>query len=390
MLLAAMLDAGARLETVQSAVDAVIPRTVRLAVSQVHRASLRAAAVQVELLATDQPHRTWAQIRSLLQAAPLADGVRTRALAVFAALAQAEARVHGVGVDDVGFHEVGSWDSIADVVGVCAAVHELQPEAVVVGELALGSGSVRTQHGVLPVPVPAVIELCRGWSVASGGDGELATPSGVALVTTLASDRGPLPRMILDRVGTGAGTRDRPDRPNVVRVLLGHTRAGCEGLATMALLETNIDDLDPRVWPSVIEDLLTAGAVDAWLTPAVMKKGRPGHVLGVLSDLDTARTLRRLILDRTPALGVRQSSVAREVLARVWVDVPVPEGPVPVKIGHRDGVVVHVMPEFEDVARLAAASGRPVRQVLDAAVAAAATAGLIPGAAVPLSHRPHR
>jgi uncharacterized protein (DUF111 family) len=203
-------------------------------------------------------------------------------------------------------------------------------------------------------------------------------------VTTLATERGPLPPMILDRVGTGAGTRDRPDRPNVVRVLLGRTSAGCEGLATMALLETNIDDLDPRVWPTVIENLLTAGAVDVWLTPAVMKKGCPGHVLGVLSDLDTARALRRLILDRTPALGVRQSLVAREVLARVWVDVLVPEGPVPVKIGHRDGVVV------EDVARLATASGRPVRDVLDAAAAAAATAGLIPGAAVPRSTRPHR
>lgn len=390
MLLAALLDAGADVATVQAAVEAVIPGTVRLSQAQVRRAGLRAAAVRVELVAVDQPHRSWARIRSLLQAAGLSETVRRRALAAFAALAAAEARVHGVPTDDVHFHEVGAWDCVADVVGVCAALDDLRVGEIVVGEMALGSGSVRTQHGTLPVPVPAVVELCRGWPVTAGGEGELATPSGVALVTTLATGRGPLPAMTVDDVGVGAGTRDPAGRANVVRVILGETPGNDRGLEPMMLLETNVDDLDPRVWPTVIDGLLADGAADAWLTPVVMKKGRPGQVLGVLASVDEAPRLRRAILDRTPALGVRQSPVARERLGRAWVDVPVAGQMVPVKVGHRNGVVVHATPEFEDVAALATSSGRAVRDVLDAAIAAAAAAGLTPGTPLPPEVRPDR
>jgi uncharacterized protein (TIGR00299 family) protein len=224
MLMGALLDAGVELDVVQAAVDAVIPGTVRLNLSATTRAGLRAASLQVELLVEDQPHRPWAVIRSLLEAAALTEPVRGRALAAFTALARAEARVHDVPMDDVRFHEVGSWDSIADVVGVCAAVEALGVDEIVIGRLALGSGTVRSRHGVLPVPAPAVAELVRGWAVTAGDDtesGELATPTGVTLVTTLATGRGPLPPMTVETVGYGAGTNDPPDRPNVVRVIVG-------------------------------------------------------------------------------------------------------------------------------------------------------------------------
>jgi pyridinium-3,5-bisthiocarboxylic acid mononucleotide nickel chelatase len=188
MFMAALLDAGAELDVVQAAVDAVAPGAVRLDRSEVTRAGLRASALDVRLLVEDQPHRRWSLIRDLLLAARLDARTRERALATFDALARAEARAHGVAPDDVEFHEIGSWDSIADVVGVCAALGDLAVDEVVLGELALGSGSTRGAHGLIPVPAPAVLDLCRGWAVGSGelgpgSSGELATPTGVALAT---------------------------------------------------------------------------------------------------------------------------------------------------------------------------------------------------------------
>jgi uncharacterized protein (TIGR00299 family) protein len=377
MFLAALLDAGARLSAVQAAVDAVVPGLVEFVVTDVTRAGLRAVHVDVRVVTQEpQSHRRWRDLRALLGSAELDPGVRDRALAVFGALAAAEARVHGQPADEVHFHEVGAWDSIADVVGGCAALHDLGDPRIVLGPLALGAGSVKTEHGLLPVPVPAVLELVRGWSVLAGGDGELATPTGAALATTLAESAGPLPAMTVDRTGVGAGTRDTPGRPNVVRVVLGTAAApagsaASEGaLERMTVVETTVDDLDPRVWPVVLEELLAAGAVDAWLTPVLMKKGRPGHVLTVLARPGTAGPLRRLVLDRTSALGVRQWEVEREILDRSWVSVPVSGHTVRVKVGTRDGVEVHSSVEFEDAARVAAATGRPVAEVLAAASAA--------------------
>jgi len=396
MLLAALVDAGAPLQACQDAVDAVVPGAVRLTATTVTRAGLRATAVRPELLHPDQPDRPWPLIRELLGSADLADPVRARSLAVFEALARAEGRVHGVDPEQVRFHELGSWDCLADVVGVCAALQVLGVGRLAVGDLALGSGRVSTRHGVLPVPVPAVLELARGWRVTAGGEGELTTPTGMALVTTLADAQSDLPTTTVRATGVGAGRRDPAGHPNVVRVVLGDAgatgRAGDDvpALQQLLLIETTVDDLDPRVWPTVVEDLLAAGAPDAWLTPVLMKKGRPGHVLSVLAAPDDAPALRSLILHRTSALGVRQSPVSRDVLDRAWVDVAVDGGTVAVKVGHRVGRIVHVAPEFDDVAGLARELGLPVRQVLEAACSAASAAGLAPGSALPASTRPDR
>lgn len=382
MLLGALVDAGASPDAVRAAVDAVAPGEVRFRIEEVSRAGLRATRVQVTPVRDVHPHRTWREIRGLLDSAGLPDRMRRDATAVFARLAAAEARVHGVDVEDVHFHEVGAWDSIADVVGVCAALHDLGVDAVTASPVAVGSGRVAAAHGELPVPVPAVAELALGWRVFSGGDGELATPTGMALVTALAASCTDLPAMRLTATGVGAGGRDPAGRPNVVRVLLGFP-GETPDVAQEIVLEANVDDLDPRVWPTVLAALLDGGASDAWLVPIVMKKGRPAHTLCVLAARDRMAALRAEVFRLTTTLGVREYPVHKSMLGRGWADVPVLGTRLPVKIGHRHGVIVQATPEFDPAARLAAERGLPVRAVLEAAVTAARAAGIGPGEALP-------
>ena len=392
MLLGALVDAGASLAVAQAAVDAVIPAGVRLVASEVARAGLRATKVDVETLREDHPHRSWRTIQELLRQAELDEPVRAAALAVFTRLARAEGRVHGVPAEEVHFHEVGAWDSIADVVGVCAALHELGVTRLTAGPVALGSGRARAAHGDIPVPVPAVLELATGWRVLAGGSGtgELATPTGVALVTALAAECGELPPLLLETVGVGAGTRDTPGRPNVVRVVIGRADAStavATAVATEVVLEANVDDLDPRLWPGVLSALLEAGASDAWLAPILMKKGRPAHTLHVLAPRERVAALREVVFQQTSTIGVREATVSKVALERSWVRCSVlGDEQLPVKVAHRDGVVVRATPEFEDVAALAARRGLPVGTVLTAAVAAAVARGLVPGAALPADH----
>jgi hypothetical protein len=380
MLLAALVDLGVPVGALQRAVDAVLPG-VSLTASTVRRAGLRAVHVEVAV-EDDAGSRTWADVRRLIADADLDPPVRDLALAVFERLARAEARVHGMEPDEVHFHEVGAHDAIADVVGTCAGVVALGVVRVVLSPVALGSGSVRTAHGVLPVPAPAVLELARGWEVAAAPQdaGELATPTGVALATTLASASGALPSMTVEGVGVGAGTRDVPHRPNVVRLVLGR---GGEQVVDAVVLETNVDDLDPRVWPDVLARLLEAGALDAWLTPILMKKGRPAHTLHVLARPADEGPLTDLVLTHTSTLGVRRAAVGRSVLDRGWVPVEVLGGSVRVKVGAREGRVVQATPEYEDAAELARAAGVPLAHVLRLADAAAVAAGLVPGAPWP-------
>lgn len=383
MVLAALVDAGAPLEILQAAVDAVVPETIRLTSAPVSRAGMRAAKVDVHLSAEDQPHRSWRDIQALLDRADLAAGVRDRALRVFQRLAEAEAKVHGIAAREVHFHEVGGWDSIADIVGVCAALDCLGVTSMSCSAVALGAGRVTTSHGDLPVPGPAVLEMATGWRVLSGGDGELATPTGMALLTALARQSGGLPAMSVSAVGVGAGTKDTPGRPNVVRVVLGERDGGSvqpDDLSVpMSVLETNVDDMDPRVWPTVLAELLAAGAADAWLVPIVMKKGRPAHTLAVLTAADRRAALRRLIFELTSTIGVREVAVSRVALDRFWVPLPVAGGQVRLKVAHRGGAVVHATPEFEDAAKVAEERSVPVRRVLEEAVAAAERAGFVPG-----------
>lgn len=386
MLLGALVDAGAELAAVQRSVEAVIPGAVRLTADPVLRAGQRGTKVEVEVLTDDQPERHWSDIEAMLEAADLPDAVRDRARRTFVRLAEAEAAVHGIAVADVHFHEVGALDSIADVVGVCAALHLLEVDSLSAGPVAVGSGRIRTAHGDIGVPVPAVVRLAAGWRVVAGGRGELATPTGMALVVALSERCEDLPPLLLQASGSGAGTKDDPDRANLTRVLIGELAAPAPMTPTrdtVTVLEANVDDLDPRLWPGVLTALLAAGALDAWLVPIVMKKGRPAHTLAVLARPEDADRLADLVLTQTTTLGVRRSSWERTTLQRGWFDVAVDADLVAVKVASRDGRVLSATPEFAEVAQLAAATQQPERAVLVRAAAAAVQAGLLSGAPVP-------
>jgi pyridinium-3,5-bisthiocarboxylic acid mononucleotide nickel chelatase len=375
MLLGALVDAGAPVSVMQAAVDAASPEPVRLHTEVVARSGLRATRVHVKAPASNTP-RKWVDVRTLLDHARLEPEVRGLAIAAFARLADAEATVHGTSAEEIHFHEVGALDAIADVVGTAAGLAVLGLDTVYASPVAVGSGTVQTQHGLLPVPAPAVAELLRDVPTYGGGAGvELATPTGAALLTAAVAAFGDQPPMRVQRQAVGAGGRDLADRPNVLRLLVGEPAGAA---STTVVLEANVDDLDPRLWPSVLARLLDAGASDAWLVPILMKKGRPGHLLSVLAESDVADRLRTIMFTETSTIGVRETPVVKRALSREEHVVHVDGEQVRVKTATLDGVVVNAQPEYEDVAAVAAATGRPVKQVMTAAQAAIRDAGLMP------------
>ncbi len=386
MLLGALLDAGAELETLQAAVDAVGTEPVRLEPEPAVRGGLAATWVHVHTKASPVV-RTWANLRGLLEDADLAEPVRRLALDVFARLARAEAAAHRTSPEQVHFHEVGALDAVADVVGVAAALHALGVRDAAASPVALGQGMVRAAHGLLPIPAPAVVALLSevGAPVHSGDEPyELCTPTGAALLAATVTRWGGVPAGRIVGSGTGAGSRELDSRPNVLRVLL--VEPGLDPAAdpddgteqdVQLLLESNVDDLDPRLWPVVLARLLEAGAVDAWLTPVLMKKGRPAHTLSALVPPAAARAVRRVVFVETSAIGLREHAVRRHALRRGWATVSVDGHEIRVKTAELDGTIVNVQPEYDDVAAVATRTGRPVKAVLADAVAAARAAGLL-------------
>lgn len=392
MLLGALIDAGADLAAAQQAVDTVIPHSVRLTSTPVTRAGQHATRVSVQVVTHDVPTRSWRTIQDLIATADLPALTRDRALATFGRLADAEGRVHHLPPNQVHFHEVGALDSIADIVGVCAALHFLQVDSISANAAAVGSGRIEGAHGDMAVPVPAVVELAVGWKILAGGSGELTTPTGMALLSTLAQRCEDLPPLTLRVSGAGAGARDTPGRPNLTRVLIGEPIAPREDDlgAAAVLIEANVDDLDPRLWPGVLTGLITAGAADAWLVPITMKKGRPAHTLTVLARPDQAADLRAVVLAQTSTIGIRETAIRKTALPRGWADLTVAGCRLPIKIAHRDGRIWQVTPEFDDVERAAIEQGLPVLALLEQASVAAAAAGLVTGAAVPEGLRTSR
>jgi uncharacterized protein (TIGR00299 family) protein len=393
MLLGALVDAGADLGVVQQAVDAVIADSVRLATGAVTRAGQHASRISVEVIARDVPVREWTAIENLITTAGLAEPVRNRALLSFDRLAEAEARIHHLPKDRVRFHEVGALDSIADIVGVAAALHDLHIDSISASAAAVGSGRLEGgAHGELGVPVPAVVELATGWKIFAGGPGELTTPTGMALVSTLAERCEDLPLLTLQASGAGAGSRDTPGRPNLTRVLIGErvTHPDDDLSEADVLIEANVDDLDPRLWPGVLTSLISAGAADAWLVPIIMKKGRPAHTVSVLARPDQAADLRLLLLSLTSTIGVRETPVRKTALPRGWVDLTVAGSCISIKIAHHQGAIWQVTPEFDDLERAADEHGLSPFTLLEQATMAATAAGLVTGAAVPEGLRSSR
>jgi uncharacterized protein (TIGR00299 family) protein len=366
MLLAALLDAGgdeARLRAVPTELGL---DGVTIHVDRVERQGVGALHVDVRAPDDVHRHRSWREIQALLaeRRAPL------RALEIFNRLAEAEARVHGVAAEDVHFHELGAVDTLVDVCGAVALLDDLDLARVVCSPLPFARGLVRAAHGVLPTPSPAALELLRGAPLYGvDTDGELVTPTGAAIVSTYADEYGPLPPLTLTGIGYGAGTRDLSDRPNVVRLLVGEAAAGAQ--AEVSLLETNLDDLNPELVPDAVERCFEAGALDVWTTPVQMKKGRPGIVLSALARPVDEQGVARALLEETTALGLRVSRLRRYELAREERTVAVDGGTVRVKVGVLDGRIVNVAPEHDDCAELARRTGRSVKAVWAAALAAA-------------------
>ena len=365
MTLAALLHLGVPLDYVSQQVELVIPGQVTIAAQSVVTAGIAALRVTVAPTNPDQPTlRHYPEIVGLIKQAGLVPGIAERAAAIFKTLAVAEAKVHGTEPDKVHFHEVGAWDSIADIVGVAAALEHLRIEAVYASSVPLGSGFVQTAHGRLPLPAPATAEILAGIPVC-GTDikAELTTPTGAAILRTLGQGFGCIPPMTVLGTGWGAGHRSLPDRPNMVRAILGRAAGDAAGIGEV-LLETNLDDATPELTGHVMGLLLDSGALDVWLTPLVMKKNRPGVKLSTICRLGEADEFRYLILTETTAIGLRETSLRRTTLRREMASVETCFGRAAVKLAYLEGELVNAAPEFDDARRLAAKAGVPVKIVL--------------------------
>ena len=367
MILGALVDVGVSVEALRAELAKLGLAGWTLEAREVRRGAFRATKVDVSVEGAGHAHRGLGDIVRLLESSRLSPAIVAGATRIFRRLAEAEARVHGTTVEAVHFHEVGAVDAIVDVTGAVVALDLLGAGAVHVSALPVGGGFVDTAHGRMPVPGPGTAELLRGFPVTDGGvQAELVTPTGAAILTTLAAGAGRLPPMTIERVGYGAGTADRPELPNVLRCFVGAGPAG-KATETVAQVETTIDDMSPQLYEPLMDRLFEAGALDVFLTPVVMKRSRPGTVLTALCPPERVGDLSRVLFEESSTIGVRWSEVARARLEREMVTIPTAYGALPFKVSRLGGRVVTVTPEFAEVVRVAREKSLPVREVLDQA-----------------------
>jgi len=358
MTVGALVDAGADWQALQTALASLnLGATCR--VEKTKRKGIAASKFTVEH-EEQKKHRHLPHIEKIISAGDLSAKARDNALAVFRRLGAAESETHGVPIEKVHFHEVGAVDSICDIVGACVALDSLGVEEIHCSRINVGSGTVETEHGTLPVPAPAVARLLTDRPIYSAGpQTELTTPTGAALITTLASGFGTLPSVCMLAQGFGAGDKDFPMQANVLRVLVGERTRAAEATA-VTILEANIDDSTPQVLGYAMERLFAAGALDVTLTPAFMKKNRPGTLISVIAAPETAEELASVLFAETSTLGLRMIVAERRVLAREIAEVETSFGKIRVKYNDRGGFA----PEYEDCRRLAAENGVPLRVVI--------------------------
>ena len=366
MTLAALLDLGVPLDAVASGLDRLGLPGWSLEVARAHKCGIWGTQVRVHVdESVHDRERSWVEIAQLIRGAGLPAGARELALHMFEKIAVAEAHVHGTTPAHVHFHEVGAIDSIVDLVGVAIALSELGVERIYSSPPPLGSGIVQSRHGPIPVPAPATLEILKGRTVRFFGKGERTTPTGAAILAA-ATEPGPPPAFAPERIAYGIGHADFDDAANVIRATLGSEGEPDE----LVELACNLDDATPQVLARAIEAALEAGALDAWVAPVTMKKGRPAHLLGVLAPARLRARIADVLLRETPTLGVRHHAVGRDELERRFDRVETPWGVVSVKVGHRAGAVLNVAPEWEECLRAAKAHGVPARVVREFALAA--------------------
>jgi len=380
MILGALVDAGVPFEALAHELATLHLEGYSLERREVMKAGFRATKVEVHVAGNDpgpdeaaasgahhrHPPRNLASILAIIAESGLAPVVKEQASRVFSRLAEAEARVHGTTADAVHFHDVGAVDAIVDVAGACIGLHLLGIDAVHCSALPLGGGFVNGPHGRIPVPGPATAELLKGFPILDTGvKRELVTPTGAAILTTLAVSAGVMPAMTVTAIGCGAGTMELPT-PNLIRLFVGEA-AALAGTETIVQMETNIDDMSPQLYEPLMERLFEAGALDVHLTPVIMKRSRPGVVLTALCPPGRVDDLAQVLFDESSTIGVRWTAYQRARLDREMVTLATAYGPVGFKVSRRRGRVVTVTPEFEDVRRIARDKGLPVKEVLDQA-----------------------
>jgi hypothetical protein len=373
MIVGALIDLGVALDDLEKALSTLSVKGYALRAEKVVKKGVQAPQFTVELdPGVKQPHRHLHHVLDIINAGDLPEFVKAASAETFRRIAVAEAEVHGTTIEKVHFHEVGAIDSIVDVVGAHLGLHLLGVEKVYASAVHAGSGTVKCAHGVMPVPAPATALLLNGVPWYGGEvDGELATPTGVALIGQLASRFGPMRSMGKTRVGWGSGTRDIPDRPNVLRVFLGEEAETARRMESIVVIEANVDDMTPELIAEAIGGAIRAGARDAFVAPIVGKKGRPGHMLTVLCDEQQRDALAGLLFESTSTFGVRMRREERICLDRTWKTAATPWGPVRVKVGKLDGKQLRAAPEFEDCRKAAEAGEVAVMCVYEAALAAA-------------------
>lgn len=373
MIVGALIDAGADFEALRDTLNSLGVDGYTLSSEKVDKHGTMATKFDVHLDEQhDHPHRHLRHVVEIIEAGELSERVKAASLETFRRIAVAEAEVHGTTIEKVHFHEVGAVDSIIDIVGTHLALEQLNVDRVVSSPLHVGSGTVKCAHGIMPVPAPATALLLRGVPhYGSEVVGELVTPTGAALLAQLAESFGPLPLMNTSAVGSGSGTKDLPDRPNVLRVMLGSTDANETATETITVIEANIDDMNPELFSALMSDVLANGARDVFLTPILGKKGRPAHLITVLVDEALVSPVADTLLLGSSTLGLRMRREDRLVLEREYKNVNTPWGVVNIKIGSHKGTVSTTAPEHDTCVQVAHEAGVTTREVYESAYAAA-------------------
>jgi uncharacterized protein (TIGR00299 family) protein len=371
MIIGALLDAGLDLDELRAALASLDVPGYTLGAEKTSRNSITGTKFNVTVSEEDHAHRHLKDIVALIDDSRLSDGVKQLSKQTFRALAAAEASIHGESVESVHFHEVGGVDSIIDIVGSFVGLEKLGIEAVYASRVHLGTGFVRSAHGKIPVPAPATLALLRNVPVYSTGiTSELVTPTGAAVLVTLAREFGNMPRMTVARTGYGAGSREL-EIPNLLRVCIGEAAGPKTNREELVLVETNIDDMNPQIFDHVSEKLFAEGCLDVYLTPVQMKKNRPATVLSVLARPDALDEVLAVIFAETTTLGVRIERVERAYLERELVPVATGYGTVTVKVAKTAGGIANLSPEYEECRAIAVAQGLPLKDVYDEVKAAA-------------------
>lgn len=377
MFMAGMIDLGVDFKAVLKELKKLPIDKIDISITKEARHSISATCFRVKNTES-RHHRTFKDIKGLIKKSALSADVKKISTATFKTIAEAEGKIHGISADKVHFHEVGAMDSIIDIVGSAIAVTALKPDIIIASPIPLGSGWATTMHGTLPVPAPATLEILRGVPIASSNAPfELTTPTGAAIIKTLATGFGPLPAMTIERVGYGAGKKDFKEKANVLRAVIGAPNTEGEhayarsGQNTIKIIETNIDDMTPQTAGYLMERLFVAGALDAYITPVQMKKSRPGILITALCKEASAEKLVDIIFSESTSIGIRTHAVERLCLERKIISVPTPYGKIRVKVSYLDSKAVNIQPEYDDCRINAIKKNVPLRAVTEAALSAA-------------------